>query len=57
MPLLAGYRFLIPIMGVIESIVILREKPGWGLIVGGVLVIGSLVAAQRAEVVRVGRRI
>ncbi len=46
-PLLAGYRFLIPIMGIISSIVILREKPGWGLIAGTILVIGSLVAAQR----------
>ena len=50
MPLLAGYRFLIPIMGMIESLVILRENPGRGLIAGGVLVIGSLVAAQRSAV-------
>lgn len=48
MPLLAGYRFLIPIMGMIESVLILKEKPGWGLVAGGVLVIGALVAAQRS---------
>ena len=46
-PLLAGYRFLVPLMGVIESVLFLRETPGWGLLGGGVLVIGSLVAAQR----------
>lgn len=49
MPLLAGYRFLIPIMGISSSVVILHEKPGWGLIAGGVLVIGSLIVAQRSS--------
>lgn len=49
-PLLAGYRFLIPIMAISESILILGEKPGWGLWCGGALVIGALVVAQRANV-------
>lgn len=48
MPLLAGYRFLIPLMAVTESIVFLGERPGWGLLVGGSMVIGALVVAQRA---------
>lgn len=46
-PLLAGYRFLIPLMGVLESVIFLGERPGWGLWAGGVLVVGALVAAQR----------
>lgn len=49
MPLLAGYRFLIPIMGITASVVLLGEKPGWGLLAGGVLVIGALVVAQRSS--------
>ncbi len=48
-PLLAGYRFLIPIMAMLESILLLGEKPGWGLWTGGALVIGALVVAQRAS--------
>ncbi len=48
MPLLAGYRFLIPMMAVTEFVIFLGEKPGWGLIVGGVMVIGALVVGQRA---------
>ena len=52
MPLLAGYRFLIPMMAVTESMVFLGEKPGWGLVVGGLLVLGALVVGQRA----LGRR-
>lgn len=47
-PLLAGYRFLIPLMGMIESMVFLGERPGWGLWAGGLLVIGALFVAQRA---------
>jgi len=46
-PLLAGYRFLIPLMGMLESILLLAERPGPGLWAGGVLVIGALVVAQR----------
>lgn len=49
-PLLASYRFLIPVMGVLESIVLLGDKPGWGLIAGAPLVIGGLIAAQRNAV-------
>lgn len=48
-PLLAGYRFLIPICGMTGSLLVLGEKPGWGLIVGAVLVIGSVVAAQHVS--------
>lgn len=47
MPLLAGYRFLIPLAAMIESMIFLGDRPGWGLIAGAVLVIGSLVAVQR----------
>lgn len=48
-PLLAGYRFLIPLCGMSESLLFLEdESAGWGLLVGAVLVVGSLVLAQRA---------
>ncbi|WP_353566662.1 DMT family transporter [Haloferula sargassicola] len=47
-PLLAGYRFLIPICGMTESLLFLKdETAGWGLAVGAMLVVGSLVVAQR----------
>lgn len=47
--LLASYRFLIPVCGVIESLLFLSgESPGWGLVVGGVLVITSMVVAKRS---------
>ncbi|MBK1833704.1 DMT family transporter [Roseibacillus ishigakijimensis] len=46
--LLASYRFLIPICGVSESLLLIPgEKATWGLLVGGTLVILSLLAAQR----------
>jgi drug/metabolite transporter (DMT)-like permease len=49
-PLMAGYRFLIPLCGMTESLLLLKgETAGWGLIVGAVLVLGSLVLAQRAR--------
>ncbi|WP_411825337.1 DMT family transporter [Luteolibacter sp. AS25] len=49
-PLLAGYRFLIPLCGMSESLLFLKgESAGWGLIVGAVLVAGSLVMMQRAK--------
>lgn len=47
MPLLAGYRFLIPLAATLESMLFLGERPGWGFAAGGVLVLGSLVASQR----------
>lgn len=48
--LLASYRFLIPVCGVLESLLILRtESPGWGLVVGGSLVIASMLLARRTS--------
>lgn len=48
--LLASYRFLIPVCGVLEALVLLKtESPGWGLIVGGVLVITSMLIAKRTS--------
>jgi drug/metabolite transporter (DMT)-like permease len=47
MPLLAGYRFLIPLAATLESMLFLGERPGWGFAAGGVLILGSLVASQR----------
>ena len=49
-PLLAGYRFLIPLCGMGESLIFLKgESAGWGLISGAVLVVVSLVMMQRAN--------
>ena len=49
-PLLAGYRFLIPLCGMTESLVFLKgESAGWGLISGALLVVISLVMMQRAR--------
>lgn len=49
-PLLASYRFLIPVTGVIESLLFLEgESAGWGLVIGGALVIGSLFVATRQK--------
>lgn len=46
--LLACYRFLIPICGVIEALLFLEgEEAGWGLLLGGFLVVGSMFSAQR----------
>jgi len=48
--LLASYRFLIPLCGVIESLIILRsETPGWGLLLGGPIILISIFAAQRLQ--------
>ena len=45
---LASYRFLIPVCGVLEALVLLPgESAGWGLVVGGGLVLTSLVMANR----------
>lgn len=47
--LLASYRFLIPVCGVVESLLFLSgESPGWGLLVGGSLVILSMIIAKRS---------
>lgn len=52
-PLLAGYRFLIPLCGMFESIVFLSDESlTWGLAVGSTLVVGSIVAAQRLSPTR-----
>nr|WP_280980088.1 DMT family transporter [Coraliomargarita akajimensis] len=46
--MLATYRFLIPICGMIESLLILdTESAGWGLIVGAILVIISMILVQQ----------
>ncbi|WP_367872066.1 DMT family transporter [Luteolibacter sp. Populi] len=47
MPLLAGYRLLIPLAATLESMLFLGERPGWSFATGGVLILGSLVASQR----------
>ena len=45
-PLLASCRFLIPVSGVLQSLLLLPgESAGWGLVVGGLLVIGSMLVA------------
>jgi drug/metabolite transporter (DMT)-like permease len=54
-PLLAGYRFLIPLAATVESMLFLGERPGWGFAAGGVLVLGSLVASQRLSRTASGR--
>lgn len=42
--ILAGYRFLIPLAGIIlSSLLIPNEKPGIGIFTGAVLILGSLV--------------
>ena len=46
MPLLAGYRFLIPLAATVESMIFLGERPGWGFAAGAALIFGSLVALQ-----------
>ena len=44
---LATYRFLIPLCGVVESFLVLRqERPGWGFVVGGILVLGAMAAGS-----------
>lgn len=54
-PLLAGYRFLIPLCGMTESLIFLKgETAGWGLIIGACLVVVSLVLMQKARVLTHG---
>lgn len=46
MPLLASCRFIIPISGMLQSLIFLDgESMGWGLGLGGALVVGSILAA------------
>jgi len=48
--LLASYRFLIPLCGVVESLIILRsESPGIGLLIGGPLILASIFFAQKLQ--------
>ena len=48
--LLASYRFLIPLCGVIESLTFLRsESPGIGLLIGGPMILISIYAAQKFQ--------
>lgn len=47
-PLLAGYRFLIPLAGMLESLLFLPEETASvGLTLGALLIVVSLVLAQR----------
>lgn len=46
--LLAGYRFLVPVCAVIESsLMVSGETPGYGIWLGGLLVVASLIGLQR----------
>ena len=48
--LLAGYRFLIPICAVVESALFVKgESLGIGILLGGVLVITSIIGLQRTQ--------
>ncbi len=48
--LLASYRFLIPICGVLEALLFVPgEAAGWGLVIGGPLVILSMIWARRLK--------
>lgn len=48
--LLATYRFLIPLCGVLEAILLLKsESPGWGLAIGGLLVVISMLMAKHSS--------
>lgn len=49
-PLLAGYRFLIPLAGMFESLLFLPgEKASSGLFIGAALVVAGLVFGQRSR--------
>lgn len=48
--LLSTFRFMIPLCGVIESAIFIKsETVGVGILVGGVIIIGSLFAMSRIE--------
>lgn len=47
---LAGYRFLIPLSGVTQSAIFIRsESLGGGIVLGGALILGSLIYLHRVE--------
>ena len=47
---LSAYRFLIPLCGVVESVVFVEtESVGVGILLGGTIVIGSLMAMNKME--------
>ncbi|MCH6259229.1 DMT family transporter [Puniceicoccaceae bacterium K14] len=47
---LSSFRFLIPLCGVIESAIFIKgETIGMGIVVGGVLIVGSLAISSRIE--------
>ena len=47
---LSAYRFLIPLCGVVESVVFVEtESVGIGILLGGTVVIGSLMAMNKIE--------
>lgn len=47
---LATYRFLVPICAMVESLILLTdETAGWGLLVGAVLVISSMIFVQERK--------
>ena len=48
--LLAGYRFLIPICAVTEATLFVKgEAPGMGIIIGGVMIIFSIITLSRLK--------
>ncbi len=47
---LAGYRFLIPLSAVTQSSFFIKdESPGFGIALGGILILGSLIYLHRSE--------
>ena len=47
---LSAYRFLIPLCGVLESAMLVEgETIGIGIVLGGLLILGSLYAMSRLE--------
>lgn len=48
--LLATFRFLIPVAGVVESLILLEgERLSWGMLIGGTLVIVAMILAPRVQ--------
>lgn len=51
--LLAGYRFIIPVCATIESTLFIKgEAPGWGIFIGGTIIIFSIISLQRISAVK-----